>query len=176
MNPFYDQFKMLATTGSGYTDGGKDIGQIYKGVMYQKGYGIGETNNDYDATAGLGFADGLMSIVRFVLPALKTGLQYLGKAAVNTAAGVATDALEGKNYKKSTTEHLNNVAQDIFAKTPAVLNKFSDITRGTKRTATSYPETSRELWSKRKKVISKKKKIGRGNNLNKIYPALTKII
>lgn len=182
MNPFYEQFKLLATTGSGsggYTDGGKDIGKVYKGVMYQRGYGLGGFDVDYDSTAGLGFADGLMSIVRFVLPALKTGLQYLGKTAVNTAAGVATDAIAGKNIKRAATERLNNAAQDIFARKPESLNEFSNINSSTKRNLISYPESGLSTGQsafKRRRIISKKKKVGRGSNiLNKIYPALTKI-
>jgi hypothetical protein len=170
MNPYYDQFKYLVE-GSG---GGEDIGDVYKGVLYQRGYGLDSEMH------GLGFADGLMRMFKFVLPALKTGLQYLGKQGVSTAANIASDAISGKNVSESIKEHVTGAAEDLFAKAPDALS--SVIRGGQKRKRASvlegvepdgYQQPPRVKRRKLRKNYSSSRKIGRG--LLSTYPVLAKI-
>jgi hypothetical protein len=184
MNPFYDHFKYLATRGAGGGNDERDIGDVYRGVLYQRGYGLEYDAISYNDMHGLGFADGLMSMFKFVLPALKTGLQYLGKHAVSTAANIATDAIAGRNIAESAKDHVTDTAKDLFAKAPDALS--SVIRGGQKRRWNSSLETAGEEGGRLIKRVAKKKRklsyksrnkyraIGKG--LLSTYPALEKIV
>lgn len=173
MNPFYDHYKHMATSGGGFD---RDIGNIYRGVLYQRGYGL-DYDIGYDDVHGLGFASNLMGMFKFVLPALKTGLQYLGKQAVSTAANIATDAIAGKNIADSAKGHVTDVAENLFAKAPEVLSAV--IRGGQKRKWVSSPETGEagtSIRSVRRAPYNKKRK-GRyitGRGLLSTYPILAK--
>jgi hypothetical protein len=164
MNPFYEQGKMLATAGNGQNE---DIGDLYKSVLYQRGYGLGY--DELSDMQGLGFSDGLMSMFRFVMPALKTGLQYLGKQAVSTAANIAQDAIAGRNVKEAAREHVLRVGEDIFAKPPGI-NKG----RAGKRKALSQGELV--VGARPSAIINKRRRQTRiGKGLLKTYPILEKL-
>lgn len=167
-NPFYDQFKLLATRGSGLED--TEIGDVYRGVLHQRGFGYDFSYND---THGLGFGNTLMKLFRFLKPSLKSGLRYLGNQAVTTAANIANDALSGRNIKEAAKEHALKVGEDIFAKAPAAINQLITKRGGMKRKLASRrvgkPVAARS--AKRKRHFSGR--IGRG--LLTTYPVLEKL-
>jgi hypothetical protein len=177
MNPFYEEFQHLVGHG---VDRDEGVGDVYKGVFYQRGYGLGFNTTDYGDVYGLGFADNLMSMFRFALPVLKTGLQYLGKQAVSTAANIAQDAIEGRNMKDAAKEHLTNSAQNIFAKAPEMLRDQFINTTNKKRKGVSADESGEGSRPKKKSRVilsnrqrPQQRKIGRG--LLSTYPYLEKI-
>lgn len=172
MNPFYEEFKRDAMVGRGLGDG-DEIGDVYRSVLYQKGYGLGY---DFDPgeVHGLGFADGFMSLIRYAMPVLKSGLQFLGKQAVSTAANIAQDAIEGKNVKEAAKEHIIRAGEDIFAKAPTAIADAVINRTGKKRKVVSQ-QSAGELVARARPVkrFKKTNRVGRG--LLATYPALAKI-
>ena len=166
VNPYYEHFKTFTGAGIHPSD---QIGDVYRSVLYQRGYGYGN-DFDYSAVHGLGFMDGIMRLFRLAMPAVKSGLQYLGKQAVTTAADVATDAILGRNVNKSAKERVSAAATNIVAKAPAFLTEVNK-SMGLKRSATSIDTAgSRSSRPPAKKPKKKKRKIGRG--LLNTYPGL----
>ena len=169
VNPYYEHFKSFV--GSGIPP--DQIGDVYRSVLYQRGYGIGG-NFEYSGVHGLGFADTALKLFRLAMPALKSGLQYLGKSAVTAAADVANDAIMGKNVKESAKEHVTEVARDLFAKAPDFISGI-DKRIGTKRKGLSIDplvEQEPRLRKRRKKL--KNKRGGSVPALVKLYPVLEK--
>lgn len=173
MNPFYDHFKSLI--GEGIGDNDDNIGDIYRSIMYQRGYGFDDEFVDYDATYGLGFGEVLSNVFRLATPLLKKGLQYLGNQAVSTVANIAQDAIAGQNVAESAKKHVSHAAGDVFAKAPAAIANSVLKTRGIKRGPDSSLEDVNWGRRSRQKRIRKniRGKIGRG--LLQEYPALKKI-
>lgn len=164
-NPFYDQFKLLATRGSGLDN--KEIGDVYRGVLHQRGFGY---DFNYGDAHGLGFGSTFMKFIRFLQPSLKSGLKYLGNQAVSTAANIATDALAGRDIRESAKEHARKAGEDIFARAPAAISQLITKRGGMKRRRVSH-QRGRELSArpaKRKRHFSGR--IGKG--LLSTYPVL----
>lgn len=178
MNPFYEQFKRDAVVGGGGggIGDGDGVGDVYRSVLYQRGYGLGY-DIDLGQTYGLGFSDGLMSLIRYALPMLKGGLQYLGKQAVSTAANIAQDAIEGKNVRDSAKEHISKAGEEILAKAPASITEAFIKPTGVKRKAVS--QDSAGALVARARLPPPSKKFKRSNRIGKgllnTYPALAKI-
>lgn len=162
MNPFYEQMKRLAMAGDGFDE---DIGDVYKGIMYQRGYGLGY-GVDINEMNGLGFGDSLMNVFRYIMPALKSGAKYLGDKAISTAADIAHDAIAGRNIGEAAKEHVTKAGKEIFARAPDTLFNRG----GVKRKANSRPSAGELVAGARKK----KRKIGQG--LLATYPALEKLL
>lgn len=177
VNPYYEHFKSFV--GSGIPP--DQIGEVYRSALYQRGYGIGN-DFDYSSVHGLGFVDGALRLFRLALPALKSGLQYMGKSAVNAAADVATDAIMGKNVKDSVKEHVSGVAKDLFAKAPVLI---SEINKGVKRkrkgiSLEGLEEENAPLVAVRKPKRARLKYKRGGyiphSTVFELYPALKKIV
>jgi hypothetical protein len=173
MNPFYHQFKSLV--GQGIMDDDNGIGDVYRSVLYQRGYGLGD-DFDYSMTHGLGFADGLANLFRLAMPVIKSGMQFLGKKAVNTVANIAQDAIAGENIKDSAKKRITSVAGDIFAKAPSAIAHAFDKRRGLKRKSISSPRGDQLVTSARPVKRARKSRGQVGQGLLNIYPALKKIL
>jgi hypothetical protein len=172
MNPFYEEFKQLVVGGGSE---GYELGDVYRGVMYQRGYGLGYAT-DYDEIQGLGFADGLMRMFKFALPALKSGLQYLGKQAVSTAANIAQDAISGRDVKEAAMDHVAQAGEHIFAKAPtAVMDHIiNNKGHGVKRKVISH-RSAGEVVTASKKPRRKQFRARIGKGLLNTYPVLGKL-
>lgn len=166
MNPFYEQMKQLAMGGNGLED---DIGDVYKGILYQRGYGLGY-GPDFNEMYGLGFGDSLMSMFRYILPTLKSGAKYLGEKAITAAADIAQDAIAGRNIGEAAKEHVTKAGKEIFGRAPPVISDTVFNKGGVKRKLSSRPSAGELVAGARKK----KRKIGKG--LLATYPALEKIL
>lgn len=149
----------------------ENIGNVYKSVLYQRGYGL-DHKIYYHQTYGLGFADTLQGLIRLVAPVFKSGLRYLGSQAVNTAANIAQDVISGSNVKEAAKTHVTNTAGEIFAKAPEALVDVIKTVKG-KRPALSVPETAEGVTPsfKKRRVAGRYKK----RKLSSSYPALEKI-
>lgn len=165
-NPFYDQFKILATKGSGLDD--REIGDVYRGVLHQRGFGY---DFNYSDAHGLGLKDVFIKLFRFLKPAAKSGLKYLGNQAVSTAANIATDALAGRDIKEAAKEHVFKVGEDIFAKAPGAISDLIAKRGGMKRKRVSHHGGREQGGRKRRRHFTGR--IGRG--LLATYPGLEKI-
>jgi hypothetical protein len=167
VNPFYSHFKVLASTGQGINleDG---IGDVYRGVLFQRGYGLGYNAADVYAMQGLGFQDVLSSLFRVVSPYLQSGLRYLGNEAVSTVANIAKDAINGENVKEAAKQRTANTAEEIYAKAPDAIARVFNKKNGTVKRRASPFHTSTSVTS-----LQKKRKFGRG--LLREYPVLEKI-
>jgi hypothetical protein len=83
-----------------YQDQAKNNGlQVFKGSMYQRGYGFGDVFREF---------------FRWIVPIIKKNatsvLQNVGKEIVKSASNIANDTIEGKNFKDSFNE---NVARSM---------------------------------------------------------------
>lgn len=82
---------------------------MYKGALYQRGYGLGGTFRR--------FFSWIMPIVqKHTLPVLNQGLREIGKSAVLTAADIAKDSISGRDIKESAQERLNLAIDDLKGK------------------------------------------------------------
>lgn len=129
-----------------------DIGSIYKASLSQRGYGL----RDFDEIEGYGFWQDLWAIGK---PLLKEGLRFFGTKAVDTAANVARDAIEGKNVKESAISRLAEAKDDVIAQVPGTITGLfrkrhsSDLYKGNskKRKTISQPSAGILATAARKK-------------------------
>lgn len=152
------------------------IGDVYHGVLYQRGYGLAPHFHDYSDIHGLGFLDGMTSLFRFAMPLVKTGMRYLGGQAINTVADIARDALAGRDIKESAVRHATEVADDIFAKAPdAILEALGNKRRGLKRKPVIQQSAGKLVSAAR---IKRPRQSGNivGKGLMIKYPALEKLL
>jgi hypothetical protein len=179
MNPFYDQFKLECVKGGGLRDE-DDLGEFYRGSMYQRGYGLGFgepfIGNDM---CGYGLGQTLSNLFQMAWPLLKRGMKFLGTSAVGTVADIARDVIEGKNVKESAKERVTKTAQDILAKAPKAISE------GVRGSGAEYitedmfmPPVSLQSAPKRKRTVSfrgitNKRKFGKG--LMSQFPLLEKL-
>lgn len=170
MNPFKEHFKEII--GRGATNG-ENIGNVYKSVLYQRGFGFDHEVNHHD-TYGLGFSEGLQGFFKLMSPILSSGLKFLGNQAVNTAANIAHDVIAGENAKDSAKTHVKKAAEQIFARAPEAISQV--IRRaGSKRKFVSRQVADGEVTvSRTAKRFKGNRRIGRG--LLSTYPALEKIL
>jgi hypothetical protein len=156
MDPFYEHCKRMAV-GSGFKSvDSDDIGDVYKTVLHQQGFGY-DVEFDFDETYGLGLGSFFSSLFRAAAPILKTGaqagLKYLGNAAMDTVASIAQDAINGGNIKESAKKHAKGAVDDIFAKAPEiVLNAVQgNKNQNRKRKHVSQPSAGKLVASARKR-------------------------
>ena len=133
-DPFYEHC-MLMATGGGINPGSSDeIGELYRSVLHQRGYGLNTEMMDHDHVYGLGFGELMGRLFRAAAPHLKSGLKYLGKSAVVTAANVAEDAINGADIKESAMKHVGDAVSDaageVFARAPKFLGEVSGFKSG----------------------------------------------
>lgn len=82
----------------------------YSGVRYQKGHGW----------FGRIISGGIVPILRRVLP-------YLGKRALETGVGVATDIMDGENFKSSAKKRFKSIGKRVEEDT---ISKVKQMTGG----------------------------------------------
>ena len=119
-NPYFDYFMQAGGKGVDHNLSGR-IGSVYsQNPYYQKGYGyLGGHREKY----GRGIGSTLSSLWRLAFPIIKKGAQALGTAAADVASNVATDVLEGKNFKESAIEHAKKKGLELLKEVPEALNK-----------------------------------------------------
>ena len=168
-NPYLDFYMQPHGSGVG-SDGQFEnrIGSIYRqNPYYQRGYGhIGFQRHK----SGRGFNSALASLWRFAFPIIKKGAQALGSAAADVASNVASDVIEGKNFKDSAVEHMKSKGTELLREVPAnikgILQATSDDTHQQQpaETALAAPTPIRF-----RRVAKKRKNPGSGKAK---YPAL----
>lgn len=168
MNPFYDQFKLECMKGGGLRDE-DDLGEFYRGSMYQRGYGLGFGEPFFgNDMCGYGLGQTLSNLFQMAWPLLKRGMKFLGTSAVGTAADIARDVIEGKNVKASAKERVSKTAHDILAKAPKVMSEGVSGSGADYITGDMFtPPVSLHLAPKRKRTVSfrginNKTKFGKG--------------
>ena len=82
------------------------VQNVFKGPMYQQGYGLGGYFKK--------FFRWLVPIAeKHVLPHVKSGLQTLGKQAIDSVSDIAHDTLKGKNVRESVEERTFEAIENI---------------------------------------------------------------
>jgi hypothetical protein len=119
-NPYFDYFTQ--SSGKGIEQNFQNrIGSIYsQNPYYQKGYGY---LGGHRAKYGRGIGSALSSLWRMAFPMIKKGAQALGTAAADVASNIATDVLQGKNFKESAIEHAKKKGIELLKEVPGTLNK-----------------------------------------------------
>jgi (p)ppGpp synthase/HD superfamily hydrolase len=85
---------------------GSNQDQFYKGLSYQKGYGIGDQFRR--------FFSWITPIFRkHALPKIQSGLKKVGEEIINSTANVAKDVIQGRSFSESANENVNNSVQNI---------------------------------------------------------------
>ena len=100
--------------------------------LCQCGHGLtGFEGNDFQRGHGLTGFEGLRfqkghglwsNLFRFIKPAFK----WIGKRALETGVGVATDVLAGDNLKESARKHLKTQAQNVVEKATDKSKELAD--------------------------------------------------
>lgn len=170
MNPYYEQFKGECLMGEGFNR--QEIGPFYKGVLFQRGYGLSYQELPICQMYGLGLGDTLSHWFQLALPMIKRGLKFLGKKAVNTAANIAQDAIEGRKFQESAKEHVTETAKDIWTKAPAAIRENEY-----KGSGNEFDFISLNPAGKRKRTTKKSKPNKRyfGRDLLSTYPLLNQL-
>jgi hypothetical protein len=88
--------------GSGGFDG-------YKGVYWQKGYGLGGTFRKFWKWVAPIFK-------KHALPTLQSGLETLGNEGISTVKNIAKDVMQGKNLKASAEENIDLAVNNLQKK------------------------------------------------------------
>lgn len=183
-NPYVDFFRDSLGRGPGryYTH----IGEVFSTTpKYQKGFGYLGGRNRYPFRHGRGIGSTLMSMFRMAMPLLKRGVQRLGTEAVDVAAKIAGDAIQGQNIKESAIKHASEKASQLMKELPGSFSGLIDKTISPSQTPVSSPST---VVAPRPPPVSRKRpmklpprnkfrKFGRGiadplKHLEKRYPAL----
>ena len=82
------------------------VQNVFRGPMYQKGYGVGGYFRK--------FFRWLVPIAeRHVVPHLKSGLETVGKQAIESAANIAKDTIKGKNIREAAQEHVDTAIDNL---------------------------------------------------------------
>jgi|688.fasta_scaffold33586_7 hypothetical protein len=86
-----------------YQDQAQNNGlQVFKGSMYQRGYGFGDVFRKF---------------FRWIVPIIKKNatpvLQNVGKEIVKSASNIANETIEGKNFKDSFDENIARSMRNI---------------------------------------------------------------
>jgi hypothetical protein len=170
-NPYYDHFAAIIGEGDNNSkkkddddDKDDDIGDTYRGVLYQRGFGNRFVYDDYDEIYGLGWGSTLKNLFNFAKPLFTQGAKYLGKKAVDTVANIASDAIAGENIKESAKRRITDTGEEIYAKAPEAISRLVS-----KRSA-PQPQTAKA----RSRSRYKKRKIGRG--MLQEYPVLRNLL
>lgn len=188
MNPYYEQMKANVASrkfqnrGENYYDQMKEgitgegadmdsIGSVYRSVLHQRGYGLNGRFR-YNTRYGLGFADVMGGIFRMMQPLFKSGLQFLGNQAVNSAANIAKDVISGTNLKEAAKSELSSAAGEVFAKAPDAISKVIKQVGKKRKPVSSIGSVVQRPSDKKRSKISAPKVYG---GLLKKYPALGKI-
>ena len=92
-----------------YMDQAGEEYNVYRGVVRQRGYGLGgifKTMYRY-----------IMPLFKaHALPVLKSGAKLVGTEAIRAASNIATDAIRGDNLKNVVKHHATNAVQNISDK------------------------------------------------------------
>lgn len=116
-------------------------GNVFKGPMLQKGYGIGDVFKKLFRW--------IMPIVKtHVVPLVKQGATSVGNEMIKTGTDIAKDYIEGKDLKTSTKEHLKRSA---ISGINNLSNKSQDYIRGL-----GLKRKKRKFYSVAKKVKKRK--------------------
>ncbi len=118
------------------TQAGSGLGNIYRGVLYQKGHGIGNF---------------FKSIFRTVFPLIKSGLQTVGKESLIGTAHFLNDIVAEKSAKDSFKNRIKEVGANLKDKAMHKLEKM--IGSGIKRKRSDCMHHN----VKRRKGVSKAK-------------------
>ena len=74
------------------------VQNVFRGPMYQQGYGLGGYFKK--------FFRWLVPIAeKHVLPHVKSGLENIGKQAIESVSNIAQDTIKGRNIRESAQEH-----------------------------------------------------------------------
>jgi hypothetical protein len=166
-NKYYGHFKAVMGKGDGsyYAN----MGHVYKtrpGV--QRGYGSYIVNPRLSSRQrGLGFGSTMMSLFKMAAPILRS----LGSKAVNVAANVAQDAIQGSNIKDSVIRHAKNEVSGIIEQAPAAFTGLVTKAGAALGEPISQPSTTSVSTARRgvkrkirnnKKTVSTKRQRGGG--------------
>lgn len=179
-NPYYGYFKEV--TGRGSSEYYPGIGQVYKARRgVQRGYGYFVGGNPYRTRRGLGIGSALMSLFKMASPFLRV----LGSKAVDVAANIAKDSIQGDNFKSSAIKHASTGAKQLLGKVPeafsglmtkniAPLSNEISIPPASGESRAIGKQTAQKQYTRRKRPnnsrnISFATKRGRGSST---YPAL----
>ena len=136
--------------------GGYDV---YKGALYQKGYGLGGTFRSL-------FRWIIPIFKQHALPALKSGAKQIGREAISTASNIAYDALAGKDINESLKNNAStafeNLKNEAISSAPEVV---SNIRNAIKEKMAQSGKGIKRKRKKRNMILFKKK----SKKLNDIF-------
>ena len=85
-----------------YSNTGEPSFPVYRGIRYQKGYGLGRV---------------FSRLFRYIMPIIKEKglpiLKSVGETALKGVSNLASDALKGKNIKQSAEERLMETFSEL---------------------------------------------------------------
>jgi predicted Ser/Thr protein kinase len=79
---------------------------IYRGSVYQAGYGLGGTFRKF-------FKWIIPIFKKHALPTLESGAKAIGKTALTAAADIARDVVAGRNVREASREHMNSAVDSL---------------------------------------------------------------
>ena len=115
------------------------VQNVFRGPMYQQGYGLGGYFKK--------FFRWLVPIAeKHVLPHVKSGLETMGKQAIDSVSNIAQDTIKGRNVSEAAQEHVSQALSNLKDKAEKKLRG-----EGIKRLKANHPK------KKKRKIILKKR-------------------
>ena len=91
------------------------VQNVFRGPMYQQGYGLGGYFKK--------FFRWLMPIAeRHVMPHIKSGIETVGKQAVESASKIANDTISGRNIQEAAKENVSQAIDNLKQKAEKTLS------------------------------------------------------
>jgi hypothetical protein len=84
---------------------GNDLG-VYRGTLFQKGYGLGGTFRRF-------FKWIILIFEKHALPTFESGVKEIGKQALTSVSNITRDVAAGKNLKESAREHVQSAIDNL---------------------------------------------------------------
>jgi hypothetical protein len=88
-------------TKSNLKGSGTDDKPFFKGVEYQKGYGLGDQFRRF-------FRWIVPIFKKHAAPTIEKSLKKIGEESINSISNIAKDVISGKNFSESAKENISN--------------------------------------------------------------------
>lgn len=87
---------------------------VYKGSLYQKGYGLGGMSRRF-------FNWVIPLFKKNILPSLQSGAKALGKEAISSVSDISQSVLAGTDFKTASDERINKAISNLKEKVESKL-------------------------------------------------------
>jgi hypothetical protein len=112
----------------------------------QVGHGMGVFEGDTIQT-GRGIGSVVRSLFKTTLPLIKSGAKAAGRELLKTGATIASEALQGRNFKESATDNFKEAGSNLLSSLASSLDNLSP-TKRRRTNPTKRKGSKRDIFSR----------------------------